>query len=293
MFNGSGVAIITPFHPDLTVDYEAFKTLLDFHMAHKTDAVIVCGTTGESATLSHKEHEDLIEFTVKYINKKIPVIAGTGSNETKRAIDLTKIAEETGADGALIVTPYYNKTSQRGLYEHFKSINDACNLPIIMYNVPSRTGLNMSVETAVALSQLQNISGIKEASSNIVQIADIARQAAPDFSVISGNDNETVPILSVGGVGVISVAANVIPDEMSQVVHWYLQGQCEDSKKLFLKILPLCNALFIDVNPIPVKKAAELLNMCAGTLRPPLIEMDDSKTEVVKNELMKLGLKGE
>ena len=291
LFSGSGVAIITPFNKDFSLNYELFGKLLEFHVSNKTDAIIVCGTTGESATLTHKEQEDLIDFTVKQINGRIPVIAGTGSNETERAIRLTQFAEKSGADGALVVTPYYNKTSQRGLYEHYKIIAGSTSLPIIMYNVPSRTSLNMSAKTAVELSKIKNIVATKEAGSNIVQIAEIARDADPDFCIYSGNDNETIPILSLGAKGVISVAANIIPGEMSRMVHLYLEGETGKSTKLFLEYLPVMNDLFIDVNPVPVKYAMELLGHPAGPCRMPLTGMEPENKETLKNTLEKANVR--
>lgn len=282
LFTGSGVAIVTPFNKDFSVNYELFEKLLEFHVSNNTDAIIVCGTTGESATLSHIEHEDLIDFTVTQIKGRIPVIAGTGSNETNRAIRLTKCAEKSGADGILVVTPYYNKTSQRGLYEHYKLIAESTGLPIIMYNVPSRTSLNMSAETAIELSRIKNIVATKEASSNIVQIANIARDADPDFCIYSGNDNETIPILSLGAKGVISVAANIIPGVMSKMVHLYLDGETGKSTKLFLEYLPVMNDLFVEVNPVPVKYAMELLGHPVGTCRMPLTDMEPEDKETLK-----------
>ncbi len=290
VFNGAGVAIVTPFNPDYSINYPLFDQLLDFQFDNGIDAIIVCGTTGESATLTYKEHEELIEHTIRFVAGRVPVVAGTGSNETRRALELTKRAEELGADAALIVTPYYNKTSQRGLYEHFKQINDACSLPIIMYNVPSRTGLNMSADTTIALSKLKNIVATKEASSDIVQIAHIARDADPHFSIYSGNDNETVPILSVGGVGVISVSANIIPTEMSKIVRLYLEKKHDESRELFLKYLPLFHDLFIDVNPIPVKHAMELFGFSVGSCRLPLISMEESQIDRLKISMTEAGL---
>lgn len=290
IFQGSGVAIVTPFHEDFSINYDVFKDLLDFHLTHRTDAIIVCGTTGESATLTHKEHEELIDYTVKHINGRIPVVAGTGSNETHRAVELTKIAEDVGADAALIVTPYYNKTSQKGLYEHFKMVAESVSIPIIMYNVPSRTSLNMTAETAVALSHIENIVATKEAGSDMVQIASIARNGHPDFCIYSGNDNETIPILSLGAQGVISVAANIIPVEMSSMVKLYLEGDFEKSTDLFLKYLPVLNDLFVDVNPVPVKYAMELLKYPVGPCRMPLVTMEKTHKEQVRKTLINAGL---
>ncbi len=290
VFKGSGVAIVTPFNPDLSINYDLFDRLLDYHIENGTDAIIVSGTTGESATLTYEEHEDLINHAISYVHKRIPVVAGTGSNETRRALELTKHSEDMGADAALIVTPYYNKTSQRGLYEHFKKISESCSIPIIMYNVPSRTGLNMNAETAVALSQLKNIVATKEASGDIVQIAQISRDAGPGFSVYSGNDNEIVPILSVGGIGVISVAANLIPNAMSRIVKLYLAGNNEESIQLFFKYLPLFNDLFIDVNPVPVKHALDIMGYNVGSCRLPLVSMSGANIETLNRTMIDVSL---
>lgn len=289
LFKGSGVAIITPFKND-KINYEKLEQLLEWHISENTDAIIICGTTGESATLSDEEKKQVIKFTIEKVNKRIPVIAGTGSNDTRHSIELSKYAESVGADGLLAVTPYYNKTTQKGLIAHYTAMADSVNIPIIIYNVPGRTGLNILPKTLEELSKHPNIRGVKEASGNIAQVAEIARLCKDDFYIYSGNDDMVVPLLSLGGVGVISVVANILPKDTHDMVMSYLEGDLEKALNLQLKMKPLIDALFIEVNPIPVKEGMNLLGMDVGPLRLPLTTMVESNLKVLINELESYGL---
>ncbi|MBR1814341.1 MAG: 4-hydroxy-tetrahydrodipicolinate synthase [Lachnospiraceae bacterium] len=291
IFEGAGVAIITPFHADGSVNYEKLDELLDYQINNGTDAIIICGTTGESATLSEEEHSAVIAHTVKYVNHRVPVIAGTGSNATYTAIQLSTAAEKDGADAILVVTPYYNKATQKGLYEHYKAIADAVSVPIIVYNVPSRTGCNILPATLAKLhKECKNIVAVKEASGNITQIADVAQMCGPDFCIYSGNDDQIVPILSLGGKGVISVLSNIAPKQTHDIVAKYLAGDLAGSLKMQLDAMPLIHALFCEVNPIPVKHAANLMGMEVGPLRAPLCEMEPANLERLKKEMVAYGL---
>ncbi len=290
IFKGSGVAIVTPFGEKGEVNYKKFEELVDFQVNNGTKAIIVLGTTGEASTLEMEEKEKLISVAVKRVNKRVPVIAGTGSNNTKKAIELSKKAESLGADGLLVITPYYNKTTQAGIYAHFKAIGDSVHIPIIVYNVPSRTGLNCLPQTVKHLSEIDNVVAVKEASSNIVQIAEIASLIPEDFAVYSGNDNQIVPVLSLGGLGVISVIANILPKETEQCVELFLSGNIEESRKLQLKYLPLIKMLFVETNPIPVKTAMNLMGFNVGGLRLPLVDMGDQNKEKLKETLEDYGL---
>lgn len=284
IFKGSGVALITPFKEDGEIDYENLKKLIDFQIANQTDSIIICGTTGESATLTEEEHLKCIETCVNHVNGRIPVIAGTGSNCTKKAIYLSKEASKIGANGLLCVTPYYNKTSQDGLRKYYSQISDNVDIPIIMYNVPSRTGVNIDAQTAIDIANFNyNIVGIKEASGNMSQIAEIL--ASNSMDVYSGNDDQVVPVLSLGGIGVISVVANIFPKQTHDMVIEFLNGNIEKSKNIQLNMLKLCKALFSDVNPIPVKKATRILGISNGILREPLIDLDKSKTRVLEKRI--------
>lgn len=289
IFKGSGVALITPFN-ESGVDFDKLGELLEWHIENKTDAIIICGTTGEASTMSESERKETIEYTVKKVNKRIPVIAGTGSNNTKSSIEMSKWAESIGVDSLLVITPYYNKTTQKGLIAHFKSINDAVNIPIILYNVPSRTGMNITPKTLVELCKLSNIKAIKEASGDLSQILKMKALCNDKIDIYSGNDDQIVPILSVGGIGVISVLANVCPKETHDIVSLYLEGKTKESLDLQIKLLPLCDALFIETNPIPVKTALNLLNMNVGDLRLPLCDISDDNLNTLKSELKKLNL---
>ncbi|MBQ4522799.1 MAG: 4-hydroxy-tetrahydrodipicolinate synthase [Lachnospiraceae bacterium] len=292
IFTGSGVAVVTPFKEDLSVDYEQLRKLIDFQIENGTDAIIICGTTGEASTLSHEEHLECIKVCIEHVNKRVPVIAGTGSNSTETAVYLSKEAAKYGADGLLVVTPYYNKATQKGLITHFTEVAKAADLPMVLYNVPGRTGCNILPETAVTLAKnVDQIVAIKEASGNISQVAKLAALADGCIDIYSGNDDQIVPILSLGGKGVISVLANVLPRETHDIVAKYLAGDTEESLKLQLKYIKLVDALFCEVNPIPVKKAVNLMGMNAGGLRMPLTEMEPQNVAKLAEEMKKLGIK--
>ena len=291
IFTGAGCAIITPFTAEGAVDYPALDRLLDFQIDNGTDAIIICGTTGESSTLSEAEHSDVIAHTVKYVNHRVPVIAGTGSHDTQTAIMLSKQAEDDGADAVLVVTPYYNKATQNGLKMHFKLIAEAIHVPVILYNVPSRTGCNIQPETAVWLARnVENIVAIKEASGNISQIGHLFAIANGDIDVYSGNDDQIVPLLSLGGKGVISVLSNIAPRQTHEIVQKYHDGDVAGSAKMQLEAMNLINALFCEVNPIPVKKASELMNLCGGGVRLPLTEIEAANAERLANAMRDYGL---
>ena len=292
IFKGSGVAIVTPFFPNGEVDYDSFKNVIEQQIAGGTDCIIVCGTTGESSTLSHEEHLEVIRYCTEVVNHRIPVIAGTGSNCTETAIYLSQEAEKFGVDGLLIVTPYYNKATQKGLIKHYTDVANSVKLPIIMYNVPSRTGCNIQPETAAYLvKNVANIVGIKEATGNLSQIARLMSLCGKEIDLYSGNDDQVVPILSLGGIGVISVLANVAPKETHDMVAEYLNGNVEKARDIQIAAIPLCDALFCEVNPIPVKKAVELMGLCGGTLRMPLTEMEPEHVEKLKAAMTGFGVK--
>lgn len=291
IFKGSGVAIVTPMYEDGAVNYEGFAELVEFQIKNGTDAIIVCGTTGEASTLTHEEHLDVIRYCVKVTAGRAPVIAGTGSNCTETAVYLSKEAEKAGADGLLLVSPYYNKATQNGLYAHFKAIANSVKLPVILYNVPGRTGCNILPETVVRLCRdVENIVGVKEASGNISQIAHLAAIAKGCVDIYSGNDDQIVPIMSLGGRGVISVLANVAPAQTHEICQKYLDGDVKESCRLQLEAMDLCNALFCEVNPIPVKKALNLMGMKAGALRMPLSEMEPANTERLEKAMKAYGI---
>ena len=290
IFTGAGVAIVTPMNEDGSVNYDAYADLIDFQIENKTDAIITCGTTGESSTLSDDEHHEVIRFAIEQTAGRVPVIAGTGSNDTKYAIELSQAAGEMGADGLLLVTPYYNKTSQRGLVAHFGMIAESVKTPIILYSVQSRTGVNIAPETALELSKYDNIVAIKEASGNISQVAKIRALCGDNLDVYSGNDDQIVPLLSLGGKGVISVLSNVAPEVAHNICQYYFDGKVEESMKLQLEYLDLCNDLFIDVNPIPVKEALNMMGMNAGPCRMPLYEMTDAAKDKLAATLARHGL---
>ncbi|WP_372994910.1 4-hydroxy-tetrahydrodipicolinate synthase [Lutispora sp.] len=289
LFKGSGVAIVTPFTNE-GVDFDKLGELIEWHISSGTDAIIICGTTGEASTMTDDEKKAAYRFTVKKVAKRIPVIAGTGSNNTKHSIELSKYAESVGCDGLLCVTPYYNKTTQKGLIEHYTAIADSVNIPIIIYNVPGRTGLNVLPDTLKKLSFHKNIAGVKEASGNISQVVEIGTFCNENFAMYSGNDDQVVPLLSVGGIGVISVVANIAPKEMHDMVMSYLDGDIKHAMELQLKIKPLNDALFCEVNPIPVKTAMNLLGHEVGELRLPLTSMSDKNLDFLKNALLSYGL---
>ena len=291
IFTGAGVALITPMNEDGSVNYEKLRELLEFHVANKTDAIIICGTTGEASTLSDEEHLECIRFACEVINKRIPVIAGTGSNCTQSAIELSKEAEKSGVDGLLLVTPYYNKATQNGLKAHYKAIAKEVNVPIILYNVPSRTGTRLAPQTVVDLChEVPNIVGVKDATGDISEVAELMSLAKGTVDVYSGNDDQIVPVLSLGGKGVISVLSNILPKETHDMVASYLEGDVAKSCEMQLKYFDLVKALFCEVNPIPVKRALNLMGMEVGSLRLPLTEMEDANAKRLEEEMRKAGV---
>lgn len=289
IFEGSGVAIVTPFN-DNGVNYKKLKELLEWHIKEGTDAIIICGTTGEATTMSEEEKKLTIKFTVDVVNKRIPVIAGTGSNNTLSSIEMSKYAESVGVDGLLVITPYYNKTNSRGLIKHFEAINNSVNTPIILYNVPSRTGVNITPENLKELSTLSNVVAIKEASGNIGQVVQMKALCGDKIDIYSGNDDQAIPILSLGGKGVISVLANIIPNAVHTMIKSYLNGDVKKALDLQLENLKLSNTLFIETNPIPIKTALNLIGKDVGPLRLPLYEMSDSNLMKLKDTLKEYNL---
>ena len=291
IFKGSGVAIVTPFKPDGEVNYDEFGRQIDFQINNGTDAIIVCGTTGESACLTEDEHLRVIDFCVKHVNHRVPVVAGTGSNCTDTAVYLSQEAEKIGADGLLVVTPYYNKATQKGLIDHFTIIANAVHIPIILYSVKSRTGLNINPETVAHLvKNVPNIVGVKEASGDIAQVARIMALTDGDIELYSGNDNEVIPVMSLGGIGVISVAANVAPSYMHNMCMNYLNGDTAEARRMQIKVIDLVDALFCEVNPIPVKHAMNIMGMNAGPMRRPLSPMEPENLERLKKSMKSFGL---
>jgi len=290
MFKGSIIAIVTPFKNG-KVDEKKLRELIEFYIKNGTSGVVPCGTTGESATLSFEEHDKVIEITIEQVKKRIPVIAGTGSNSTEEAIMLTKHAARAGADASLQVSPYYNRPTQRGLYEHFKAIADAVEIPIILYNIASRTGVNIEPETIARLAvDCKNIIGVKEASGSLDQMSRIKQLCPANFDLISGDDSLTLPVLSLGGTGIISVAANIVPKEMADLVSEYQKGNIKKAQELHYRLLPLIKALFLETNPIPLKTAMGLLGMCEPDLRLPLCPMSPENLEKLKKALKEYGL---
>lgn len=291
IFKGAGVAIVTPMYENGEVNYDKFRELIEFQIANQTDAIIVCGTTGESSTLTHEEHLEVIRYCAEVVNKRIPVVAGTGSNCTETAVYLSTEAEKYGVDGLLLVSPYYNKATQNGLYKHFKTVADSVKLPIILYNVPSRTGCNIMPETIVRLCKdVDNIVGVKEASGNISQIAKLAAMGRGIVDIYSGNDDQIVPIMSLGGIGVISVLSNVAPRQTHEICQKYLDGDVAGSCRMQLEAMDLCNALFCEVNPIPVKAALNMMGMGAGSLRMPLTDIEESNAAKLKKVMEDYGI---
>lgn len=291
IFTGAGVAIVTPMNDDFSVNYEKLGEMIDFQIENGTDSIIICGTTGEASTLTHEEHIECIRYCVEKTAKRVPVVAGTGSNCTETAIYLSKEAQKAGADALLVVSPYYNKATQKGLIAHYTAIADAVDLPIIMYNIPGRTGVNILPKTAVELAKnVENIVGIKEATGNLSQVAKLAALADGCIDIYSGNDDQVLPILSLGGKGVISVLSNIAPKQMHDMVQKYLDGDVKESTKLQLKAIPLIEALFCEVNPIPVKAAMNMMGMGVGTLRMPLGDMEWENQEKLKKVMMEYGL---
>lgn len=288
IFKGCGTAIATPFDEN-GVNFKVFGDLIEHQISEGVDSIIVCGTTGEASTMTDKERKDTIKFVVDKVKKRIPVIAGTGSNNTMAAIEMTKYAESIGVDGALVVTPYYNKTTQKGLIEHYKAIASSTSLPIIVYSVPSRTGVNVLPETCLELSKIENIVAIKEASGNISQVAKIASLCGENLNIYSGNDDQIIPVLSVGGIGVISVLSNLYPKYTHEMVYNYFYGNTEEAKRKQLACLDLVDNLFSEVNPIPVKAALNMIGYNFGVPRLPLTEMSMEKQKLLKEAIFKLG----
>ena len=291
IFTGSGVAIVTPFLPDGSVNYDKLDELIEYHIDHKTDAIIICGTTGESSTLTEEEHMECIKFTIQQVKKRVPVIAGTGSNATFTTIEMSREAVEYGADALLLVTPYYNKATQKGLVAHYKAVADEAKAPIILYSVASRTGLNIAPETAAELAKIDNIVAIKEASGNISQIAKIMQLTDGKLDLYSGNDDQIVPLLSLGGKVVISVLANIAPEYTHDICRKFFDGDLKGSLKMQLDALPLIDKLFCEVNPIPVKTAMNLLGKEVGGLRMPLSPMEEAHKQALAEEMKKFGMK--
>lgn len=292
IFKGAGVAIVTPFDENLNVNYEKLGELIDYQIENGTDSIIICGTTGESSTLTEKEHMECIRYTVDKVAKRVPVIAGTGSNCTQTAIELSEDAKRAGADGLLLVTPYYNKATQKGLIQHFTMIAKAVDLPVILYNVPSRTGCNLlPVTTAQLFQDVDNIVGIKEASGNISQVVELMHHTQGDIDLYSGNDDQVVPLLSLGGIGVISVLSNILPRETHDIVENFLKGDIKASLQGQLRLIPLIDALFCEVNPIPVKKAMNLMGFAVGGLRSPLTEMEEANAQKLVKAMKDCGIK--
>lgn len=290
IFTGAGVAIITPMNADGSINYDGFAENIEYQIANGTDAIIVCGTTGEASTMTDEEHIECIRFAVEKTAGRIPVIAGTGSNDTKYAVELSKIAQEKGADGLLLVTPYYNKASQKGLVAHFTAIADAVDIPIILYNIPGRTGVSIDMNTYKILGQHKNIVAVKEASGNISYTSKLIAQCGNLLDVYSGNDDIIVPMMSIGAKGVISVISNIMPKETHEITQLCLANNCEEAAKLQMKYLELINNLFIEVNPIPIKEAMNQMKMPSGPCRLPLCEMTDEHIETLKNSMKKIGL---
>lgn len=290
IFKGSAVALVTPF-TETGVDFETLGKLVEYHIENNTDALLVCGTTGEATTMSDEEQLAVIKYVVDKVNKRIPVIAGTGSNNTMHSVHLSQEAERLGVDGLLVITPYYNKANQKGLKMHFETIAKSVGLPIILYNVPGRTSMNLKPSMVAELAKIDNIVAVKEASGDLAQVAEVARLVPDDFAIYSGNDDSILQLLSVGGSGVISVLANVCPQETHDLVQKFFDGDIEGARKLQLDMKPLIDSLFIEVNPIPVKTAMNLLGFEVGNLRLPLAEMDEKNLEVLKQELVNRGLK--
>ena len=290
IFTGAGVAIITPMNADGSINYDGFAENIEFQIANGTDAIIVCGTTGDASTMTDDEHIECIRFAVEKTAGRIPVIAGTGSNDTKYAVELSKIAQEKGADGLLLVTPYYNKASQKGLVAHFTAIADAVDIPIILYNIPGRTGVSIDMNTYKILGQHKNIVAVKEASGNISYTSKLIAQCGDLLDVYSGNDDIIVPMMSIGAKGVISVISNIMPKETHEITQLCLANNCEEAAKLQMKYLELINNLFIEVNPIPIKEAMNQMKMPSGPCRLPLCEMTDEHIETLKNSMKKIGL---
>ena len=291
IFTGAGVALVTPFKEDLSVDYDQLEKFIDFQINNGTDSIVICGTSGEASTMSHDEQIEVVSACVSHVNGRVPVIAGAGANCTDEALNLAKRSEKAGADGLLVVTPYYNKATQKGLEEYYTTVGNSVDIPIIMYNVPGRTGTNIQPATAVKIAKsVDNIVAIKEASGDIGQVATLAALADGCLDIYSGNDDQVVPLLALGGIGVISVLSNVAPAYVHDMCYKFFSGDIAGSRKMQLDALPLVDALFCEVNPIPVKAALNMMGKEVGTLRAPLTEMEDAHKEVLKKAMMDLGI---
>ncbi len=289
MLTGSIVALVTPFK-DGKVDWKSLDALVEFHISNGTHAIVPCGTTGESATLSHEEHDEVIKAVIKAVNKRIPVVAGTGSNSTEEAIRLTRGAEKSGADGALLISPYYNRPTQEGIYQHYKKVAASVGIPLIVYNIPGRTGSKIEPETLARLSEIENVAGVKEATGSVDQAIDVIRLCGDRLAVYSGEDSLTFSLMALGGKGVISTVANIVPKEMSALAEACLSGKWEEGRKLQLKLVPLIRAVFIETNPIPIKTALSLMGKCRGDLRLPLTPMAESNLKKLKETMAHFGL---
>jgi 4-hydroxy-tetrahydrodipicolinate synthase len=289
MFSGSMVALVTPFK-DGHVDWDSLEELVEFHIKNGTHGIVPCGTTGESATLSHQEHDDVIKAVIKAVKKRVPVIAGTGSNSTEEAISLTRGAEKAGANGALLISPYYNRPTQEGIYQHYKKVASAVGIPLIVYNIPGRTGSKIEPETVARLSEIKNIAGVKEATGSVDQAMDVLRLSRESFAVYSGEDSLTFSLMALGGKGVISTVANIVPKEMSELTQACLHGEWEKGRKLQFKLIPLIRAVFIETNPIPVKTALSLMGKCRGDLRLPLTPMSEGNFKKLRQSMADFAL---
>ncbi|WP_291653608.1 4-hydroxy-tetrahydrodipicolinate synthase [Clostridium sp.] len=289
IFKGSAVAIVTPFN-DSGVDYVKLKELIEWHINEGTDAIVICGTTGEASTMTNEERKKAIKFTVDVVNKRIPIIAGTGTNNTKASVEMSEYAQSVGVDALLVITPYYNKTNNKGLFKHFEAINNSVDTPIILYNVPSRTGVNITPIQLFELSKLKNIVAIKEASGNISQVAQMKALCKDTIDIYSGNDDQAVPIMALGGFGVISVLANIMPKEVHDMAQAFLSGDTKKALQIQLDTLDIANKLFIETNPIPVKTALNLMGKGVGIFRLPLCDMDDKNLEILKHSLKEYNL---
>ena len=288
VFKGSVVAIVTPFNHDGSIDFDSLKQLVEWHIESGTSGILPCGTTGESPTLSHDEHDLVVESVIKFVDKRIPVLAGAGSNSTAEALRLTKHAEDVGADGALVITPYYNKPTQAGLKAHFTKIASETNIPIVIYNVPGRTGISIAPETVAELAELKNIAAIKEASGSIDQASSILTKC--NIDLLSGDDALTVPIMSIGGCGVVSVVANIVPEKMAALTNAMMKGNLPVAEQLHRELYSLCKSMFVETNPVPVKAALAIMGKIKEVYRLPMVPMSDSNKKIVENELKKMGM---
>jgi 4-hydroxy-tetrahydrodipicolinate synthase len=289
MFTGSMVALVTPFKEG-KIDWQSLDALVDFHIKNGTNGIVPCGTTGESATLDHREHHEVVQRVIKAVNKRVPVIAGTGSNSTGEAVELTRGAEKAGADGALMISPYYNRPTQEGIYQHYKKVAESVGIPIIVYNIPARTGSKIEPETLARLSEIKNVAGVKEATGSVEQAIDVIRLCGDDLAVYSGEDSLTFSLMALGGKGVISTVANIVPKEMSQLTEACLKGNWESGRKLQLKLIPLIRSVFLETNPIPIKTALSLMSKCTGELRLPLTPMSEGNLKKLKQTMTEFGL---